>query len=207
MPTPKWKLVVDIAAPSKQETHSSSLSQIDSRANELLQIIRSYTPLDKTSPLAMYLPGFTSLRLLLEKPERTPREDELGQTLVESFSSYGRSGKDPSEIAWMVARDYMVLSQHAHAQPNQIPQQQQIQHQHQQMGVQQFSQSSNAGLSSFQLGMGTGNNDVSAGFSLSGAQNGTNNQVQTNQQFFPSGPSVQNTLPLAFSQIGQAFDF
>lgn len=136
MPTPKWKLVVDVGAPAKAEparaAQASSAGQVDNRANELLQLMRAYTPANKSSPLAVYLPGFTSLRLLLEKGAKTPREEDLAHTLTESYSSYLRTGRAPSEIAWMVARDYMVLSQHSApaAQPHQnVPQLQHVQQQ------------------------------------------------------------------------------
>jgi hypothetical protein len=123
MPTPKWKLVVDVGVPPPPANGSvlditDVSGQAENRADELLLLIRTYFPADKNSPLAQFLPGFTSLRLLLEMPEKTPREEELAQTLTESFASYCRSGRAPSDVAWMVARDYMVLSQqHNQTQP------------------------------------------------------------------------------------------
>jgi hypothetical protein len=117
MPTPKWKLVVDVGVPPPAAIGSvldiaNATGQAENRADELLLLMRTYIPADKNSPLAQFLPGFTSLRLLLEMPEKTPREGELAQTLTESFVSYCRSGRAPSDVAWMVARDYMMLSQH-----------------------------------------------------------------------------------------------
>lgn len=123
MPTPKWKLVVDIGLQAKAESARPSpttAGQVDNRANELLLLIRTYTPADKTSPLAVYLPGFTSLRLLLEKGAKTAREEDLAHTLTESYSSYCRAGRNPPDIAWLLARDYMVLAQHHAQQPQQL---------------------------------------------------------------------------------------
>ncbi|CAB9518906.1 phosphotransferase system component [Seminavis robusta] len=129
MPTPKWKLVVDVGVPTPASAAATlaptAAGQAGNRAGELLLLIRTYTPANKNSPMASFLPGFTSLRLLLEKHVRTQREEEFAQTLLESFSSYSRSGKAPSDIAWMVARDYMVLSQ------QQGQHQPQVQHHHQ----------------------------------------------------------------------------
>lgn len=213
--------MVDIAA-QKQDLSCSILNQVDTRATELLQLIRNYTPADKTSSLAVYLPGFTSLRLLLEKSQRSSREEDLIQTLIESFSSYSRSGKDPSDIACMVARDYMVLSRHQVQQQHQQqqPQQQEQQTQQQQQPTQQFDQhyqhSFDTGLSPALHGINGfppllhGANGINANttesYSLQGAQNSLHLQ---NQQFFNNNvSSAQNTFSLAFSQVGQqAFDF
>ena len=117
MPTPKWRLVVDVGVPPLADTgscvvHANFTGQAGNCSEELLLLIRTYMPADKNAPSAQFLPGFTSLRLLLEMPERTPREEELTHTLTESFASYCRSGRAPSDVACMVARDYMVLTQY-----------------------------------------------------------------------------------------------
>lgn len=92
-------------------------------------------PTHRDSPYSPYLPGFTSLRLLLLKQARTKEETDLISTIVESFSSYNASGRSNSETAWMIARDYMLLSQSVSAtEPQQVQQlatqlTQQVQHQ------------------------------------------------------------------------------
>lgn len=190
MPTPKWKLVVDIGTPSKPEADAAGTSSVagpvDNRANDLLLLVRTYTPADKNSPLAIYLPGFTSLRLLLEKSAKTPREEELAQTLIESYTSYFQSGRIPSDVAWMVARDYMVLSQH-----------QQLQQQQQQLSRR----------TSFPLGISQGESAMGGvGFSGSNAvtQFGSNPNSQHHQMYAQSQTAQQQVLPhLSLQQLTQ----
>lgn len=100
---------------------SASSSGQDPRANEVLALIGEHMPTNSSSPLASYLPGFTSLRLMLMKANRTTREAEILGTLLESYSSYVSSGKQTSEIAWLLARDCMHLSQQVMTQPQAIP--------------------------------------------------------------------------------------
>lgn len=119
VPNPKWKLVVDIGTPSLKTTGSTmassyfadTKSQEDLRAQEILSLVGEYTPSSSSSPFAPYLPGFMTLRVMLMKSNRTPKETELLRTLLGSYSSYIASGKSSSDIAWLLARDCMHLSQ------------------------------------------------------------------------------------------------
>ncbi|KAG7350410.1 hypothetical protein IV203_009770 [Nitzschia inconspicua] len=108
MPTPKWKLVVDVgsAPPTPDDAKGT-----DKRVQEVLKLLAEHTPTHRNSPYSPYLPGFTSLRLLLLKRNRTSHDDDLLSTMLESYSSYLGSGREPVEIAWMMARDYMLLTQ------------------------------------------------------------------------------------------------
>jgi glutaredoxin len=107
MPTPKWKLVVDIgSAPPKPEGKA-----LDKRIPDMLQLLAAHIPTHRNSPFSPYLPGFTALRLLLLKRNRTPEEEDLSSTMIDSYSSYLSSGRNSSDTAWMVARDYMLLTQ------------------------------------------------------------------------------------------------
>ena len=120
VPSPKWKLVVDIGTPSLKANGSALTSpqnrnQEDPRAHEVLSLVGEYMPLNSCSPLAAYLPGFTALRLMLMKTNRTPRESEVLGTILGSYSSYVASGRPGSEIAWLLARDCMHLTQQSHA--------------------------------------------------------------------------------------------
>jgi hypothetical protein len=121
---------VDVGTPTLQRKNSgisvsSSSANQDPRATEVLALIGEHMPSNSSSPLASYLPGFTSLRLMLMKTNRTPRETELLGTILGSYSSYVSSGKQPSEIAWLLARDCMHLSQRIVSQPPQAVAQQQ----------------------------------------------------------------------------------
>lgn len=214
MPTPKWKLVVDVGAPDKTEPEPAATigGQVDTRANDLLLLMRTYTPADKNSPLAVYLPGFTSLRLLLEKIRKSPREEELAQTLVESFSSYCQSGRTPSDVAWMVARDHMLLSQQQHQ-----PQQHQQHHhqQHQQLQPQQPQQHAVHNTSYQPPSYPTVDHGL-AGLqaidtsSLMPAGLNPSMLPPPNQQMFASAPApamAQQQVPLGLQHLAQTYDF
>jgi len=139
MPTPKWKLVVDVGtSPPSIEDDSKSA---DKRTQDVLKLLAEHMPTHRNSPYSPYLPGFTSLRLLCLKRNRTSEEEDLLNTVLESYSSYLSTGKESSEIAWMLARDYMLLAQQpAHQLSSIMPQsvqQQQQQLSHQQQVTQQ----------------------------------------------------------------------
>jgi len=107
MPTPKWKLVVDIGtAPPKLDQKVA-----DRRIPDMLKLLAENIPTHRNSPFSPYLPGFTALRLLLLKRNRTSEETDLANTMLDSYSSYLTSGRNSSETAWMVARDYMLMTQ------------------------------------------------------------------------------------------------
>lgn len=108
MPTPKWKLVVDVgAAPPKEEPGKS----VDSRVGDVLKLITENTPTHRNSPHSAYLPGFEALRQLLLKQEKTDEEEEVLSTTLDSYSSYLSLGRRGAEVAWMIARDFMLLTQ------------------------------------------------------------------------------------------------
>lgn len=119
MPTPKWKLVVDIgSAPPKVDEKVQ-----DKRIPDLLKLLAENMPTSSSSPLVAYLPGFTALRLLLLKRNKTPEDNDYANTMLDSYSSYLSNGKTRSETASLVARDFMLLNPAATAQhPTAIPQ-------------------------------------------------------------------------------------
>lgn len=149
LPSPKWKLVVDIGEPEESpvvsaasttaadqvagvseptneafSTASVTTSQPkskDTRIDEVVSLLGEYMPSDPTSSMAPYLSGFMSFRLLALRSSRTVEEEELLNTMLDSYSSYSNGGRARSDIAVMLARDYMFLSQ------QQQPQQQQAQ--------------------------------------------------------------------------------
>lgn len=83
----------------------------------MLKLLAENIPTSNNSPFAPYLPGFTALRLLLLKRNRTPEDNDLANTMLDSYSSYLSSGRNSSDTAWMVARDFMLLNQTATTQP------------------------------------------------------------------------------------------
>jgi hypothetical protein len=110
MPSPKWKLVVEIGAPPKTAGVEQDGSENCQLSNELLSLMCTHMPKDKTDTLASYLPGFTSLHLLLMKRSRSVRENEMLKTALASFVNYKITGQSDINIAWMTARDCMLLS-------------------------------------------------------------------------------------------------
>lgn len=106
MPSPQWKLVVDIG--SSPETGSDAKES--SLCRELLSLIQTYTPADKQSPLAELLPGFTSLRLLLSDRAESDREHELMKAALGFYTAYKANGLSNQDAVWMTARDFMVFS-------------------------------------------------------------------------------------------------
>lgn len=149
MPSPKWKLVVDIgeveettvtgttgtgtasvpqaaSTDAKQEASDPHAARsvttevsaaTDHRIDEVVTLLGKYMPSDPLSPLAPIVPGFMSLRLLLLRTSRTPEEEEQIKTMLDSYSSYASGGRGASDIAVMLARDFLFLTQQNLAQP------------------------------------------------------------------------------------------
>jgi len=101
---------------------SSAADAKDTRIEAIVSLLGEYMPSDQGTALAPFIHGFMSLRLLLLRPSRSPQEEESVQTMLESYTSYSRGGRSRAEIAVMLARDFMFLSQ-ANSQPQQQPQQ------------------------------------------------------------------------------------
>eukprot|EP00537_Pseudo-nitzschia_pungens_P002866 CAMPEP_0172367172 /NCGR_PEP_ID=MMETSP1060-20121228/19420_1 /TAXON_ID=37318 /ORGANISM="Pseudo-nitzschia pungens, Strain cf. cingulata" /LENGTH=714 /DNA_ID=CAMNT_0013091311 /DNA_START=142 /DNA_END=2286 /DNA_ORIENTATION=- len=146
LPSPKWKLVVDIGEPPSQpqqigSANTGSSTDVngvekgveagkdetgrDRRIDDVVSLLGELMPSDPNSPLAPYLSGLMSLRLLLLRSSRSPDEEESARTMLDSYTSYSQGGRSKADIGIMLARDYMFLSQNNNIQ--QQPQQQQQQ--------------------------------------------------------------------------------
>jgi hypothetical protein len=145
IPSPKWKLVVDIGTPNVENGTDTDMMQTssaicvdpnannaavptgdtkggrDSRLDDLVALLGENMPHDQNSPYYSYLSSFMSLRLTLLKPSPTPEEAEQQGTLLSSYSSYMSSGRAKNEIAVMIARDYMFLKQQSQSQSQSQP--------------------------------------------------------------------------------------
>uniref|UniRef100_A0A7S0GI16 Uncharacterized protein n=1 Tax=Proboscia inermis TaxID=420281 RepID=A0A7S0GI16_9STRA len=157
LPSPKWKLVVDlglqppppVAPPAPQASatpnqvgrgaapgaYNNNGNVKDSRIFEVVSLLGEHMPSDASSPLANYLPGFMTLRLMMLRSSRTPEEEELVRTLLDSYSSYSAAGRSTADIALLLARDCMFLTQQTA-----VSQSQQIMPRQQQQQQQQFNQ-------------------------------------------------------------------
>lgn len=142
MPSPKWKLVVDIGTgdvpmaseessekltcttmdqssrddkkqySSDLEKSTVSVAQVkDIRIDQIIDLLGKFMPSDPLSPVAPYVSGFMSLRLLLLRSSRVQAEEDLVKTMLDSYSSYSIGGREESDIAVMLARDFMFLNQ------------------------------------------------------------------------------------------------
>eukprot|EP00550_Attheya_septentrionalis_P007583 CAMPEP_0198296606 /NCGR_PEP_ID=MMETSP1449-20131203/33249_1 /TAXON_ID=420275 /ORGANISM="Attheya septentrionalis, Strain CCMP2084" /LENGTH=689 /DNA_ID=CAMNT_0043997271 /DNA_START=113 /DNA_END=2182 /DNA_ORIENTATION=- len=131
-PSPKWKLVVDIGEPVPLQSSAGghggnsmafwgdTRDQMDC-INQVVCLLGEHMPSDPTSPLASYLPGFMSLRLALLTSHKTLQEKEIIRTMLGSFVSYTAGGRNRSDIAIMLARDYMFLSSQKQQMPQSTP--------------------------------------------------------------------------------------
>lgn len=135
MPSPKWKLVVDVAeedrdlpatdltdiataAVAVSETNAQGEQPtFDNRIDEIISLLGEHMPTDPNSPLASYLPWFMSLRLMLLKPSKNAEEEETIRTIFGSYSSFLGSGKPRQDIALQLSRDFMFLTQQSVAYP------------------------------------------------------------------------------------------
>lgn len=89
----------------------ASVEGRDPRIDAVVRLLGEFMPSDPQSHLAPYLGGFMSLRLLLLRSSRSTEDEDLVRTMLESYSSYEHGGRQREEIAVMLARDYIFLSQ------------------------------------------------------------------------------------------------
>jgi hypothetical protein len=120
MPSPKWKLIVDLGVSAHDEVDNSC--QNAQLATELLNKLSGVIPRDQRSPLAEYLPGFSSIRLLLTTTAQSDRERALFNSVIECYRSYKSAGVSDHDAAWMTARDCMLPSKHMQISQLQPPQ-------------------------------------------------------------------------------------
>ena len=142
MPSPKWKLVVDIGQPGSDlalepptaGTESAALVNMkseehvkmppkDPRIDEVISLLGEFMPSDPGSPHASFLPGFMSLRLMLLRPARSVEEDQLVRTILGSYSSYVSSGRPRQEVALSLSQDFTFLNSQQQQQQQQLLQQ------------------------------------------------------------------------------------
>merc|ERR1712176_1613186 len=133
LPTPAWKLVVDLGNPcspavtpevdisnigsilqsSSGSSNSAQVEQVaqkkDNPIDEIIAVLGEHMPSDSSSPLCPYVPGFMSLRLLLLRPQNSWNEQEIDicRIMLASYASYSNAHRKRVDIAKMLARDYM----------------------------------------------------------------------------------------------------
>lgn len=139
LPTPKWKLVIDMGSPnatsspgvasvkptltiatSKMEQPSSLTPitpKVDSKIFEIVNVLADEMSTDISANMYTQSSDMISLRLLLLKSNRNDDEDDLVSTVVSSYTSYVLSGRASNEIAVMVTRDYIYMTQNQQSIP------------------------------------------------------------------------------------------
>ena len=140
LPTPKWKLVIDMGSssaaispgcasvkPTLATTASSKMEQptsltpvtpkVDPKIAEIVNLLADEMSTDIMANMYTQSNDMISLRLLLLKPNRTAAENDLVSTVVGSYTSYVLSGRASNEIAIMVTRDYTYMTQNQHGIP------------------------------------------------------------------------------------------
>jgi hypothetical protein len=98
---------VGIGPPSKQDEVSEEEALL---RHELLLLVQKCMPLNKNSPYASFLPGFTALRLFLVQQTRSSRELDLLKSILVTYASYKTGSRSETDIAALTARDFMLLS-------------------------------------------------------------------------------------------------
>ena len=110
LPSPRWKLVVEVGDGVPRHERQGPTPREDSRISELLSLIDANMPEDQHAPLASLLPGITSLRLLLLKRSRTREENESLDVALNTYESYKLEGRSSVEIVGLTSRTFMVLT-------------------------------------------------------------------------------------------------
>ena len=123
MPSPKWKLVVDVtyapppavpdidASNHGVDTTNTAENVRDETISEIITMLGQHMPSNPNSSLASYCQAFISLRLLLLRPTRTQAEEDTVRIITGSYRSYKSSGRSPVDICIMLACDFQFLQQ------------------------------------------------------------------------------------------------
>jgi len=128
MPTPKWKLVVDVSiAKAKDPTKSLTLQQSastteaesdnetantsDTVIDSIIRLLGNEMPSNPGCAITAQVQNLMYLRLLLLRTRRSNQEDEIVNTIIGSYSSYSKSGRSNRDISVMLAQDFMFLTQ------------------------------------------------------------------------------------------------
>jgi len=128
LPTPKWKLIVDVSVTPEEDSRNRSteiLQKISSHPasdaapahpsdtiiDKIIRLLGDEMPSSLSSNIPTQVQNLMSLRLLLLRPRRSVQEEEIVNTISGSYSSYSKSRRTESDIAIMLAHDFMFLTQ------------------------------------------------------------------------------------------------
>ncbi len=129
-PCPRWKLVVSVspangenqtslssAPPSKLENVSNVNGVVSTKENQIKQLISLLgenmpSATDSSSLLGQKIDTIMNLRLTLLRPNRSPEEEQLVDTLLVLFESYLSAGRSKEDTILLVTRDYDFHTKH-----------------------------------------------------------------------------------------------
>lgn len=86
-------------------------------ACDIIQLLGEHMPSDDSSPGAVHLSGFMTLRLMLLRCSRSAFEEDMVRILKSSYVSYCNAGRQKNDIALLLARDCAFLSQSIQQNP------------------------------------------------------------------------------------------
>lgn len=134
-PCPRWKLVVSVSPaaangenqtllsskpPSKLENVSNNngngvLTPKENQIRQLISLLGESMPsaADSSSPLLQKIDTIMNLRLTLLRPNRSPEEEQLVDTLLVLFESYLSAGRSKEDTVLLVIRDYDFHTKHS----------------------------------------------------------------------------------------------
>lgn len=139
-PCPRWKLVVSVSPPNAENQTSLSsappsklenvnASPKENQIKQLISLLGQNMPSanDSSSLLGQKVDTIMNLRLTLLRPNRSPEEEQLVDTLLVLFESYLSAGRSKEDTILLMTRDYDFHTKHNQRVSN-IMQQQQQQH-------------------------------------------------------------------------------
>lgn len=135
LPTPKWKLVIDLGSPSAtvasgsgtvkpllatatNSMHQPQTTKFEDQTQDIVNLLAEEMSSNVMSNIStQHCNDMISLRLLLLKPKKTASDTEIIDTIIGSYSSYIASGRARKEVAIMISRDYAFMTQNQHSIP------------------------------------------------------------------------------------------
>lgn len=136
-PCPRWKLVVSVSPPNGENSQTSlpsappsklenvNTSPKENQIKQLISLLGESMPSanDSSSLLGRKVDTIMNLRLTLLRPNRSPEEEQLVDTLLVLFESYLSAGRSKEDTILLVTRDYDFHTKHNNRVSNIMQQQ------------------------------------------------------------------------------------
>lgn len=115
MQPPTTPLGMDLFGESTTRKTLPQIPTNDSKNNQIISLIsllQENMPSDQFSALGKQLNSIMSLRMILLRPNRSPEEEQLVETILVLYESYVAAGRTRPDITFLVTRDYDFHRQH-----------------------------------------------------------------------------------------------